>query len=91
MSSRFLDWLLSPVFRFADECWASEYATGSPRHHLPLLGLSDDEAARSIGLGGASLGEQLSCNAPAADFARDDVKTFFHAAPNTGDTQHGRS
>jgi hypothetical protein len=74
--------LFNALMDFAAEKWASEYTTGSPRHHLPLLGLSDDEAARSIGLGGASLGEQLSCNAPAADFARDDFKAVFHGREN---------
>ena len=54
------------------------YATGGS-HRLPLLGLDDAEA--QIGLGGAAT-EHPCCIAPAADFARDDVKSRFHSERN---------
>ena len=60
---------------FAGECFRREYATGGS-HRLPLLGLDDAEAQIALG-GGAT--EHPHCNAPAADFARDDVKiSRFH-------------
>jgi hypothetical protein len=40
------------------------------------------DAEAQIGLGGAAT-EHPHCMAPAADFARDDFKTVFHANRNT--------
>lgn len=68
--------LFNLLIEFAAEKWASEYATGSPRVTFHCSGLSDAEAQIALG-GGAT--EHPHCNAPAADFARDDLKiSRFH-------------
>lgn len=72
--------LLSRLLDFAGRKFAEEYrggnATSPIAARLPCSGY-DETAQLSIRWGAAAT-EQPHCNAPAADFARDDVKSLFH-------------
>jgi hypothetical protein len=72
--------LIGPVLTYAAECLRAGNATGRC-HHLPLLGLSDGEAARA---GGEPRDNSLS-NGPHGDwpFVPADLKVSrFHGERN---------
>jgi hypothetical protein len=74
--------LLSRLLDFAGRKFAEEYRGGkatSPFASPSMLGFDDAEAQIALG-GGAT--EHPHCIAPAADFARDGLKSRFHGERN---------